>query len=82
MTAIEANVVTAPDAQLLCDTAEQLVRLRADDDVDELVRVWENLTVRQQRIVMTGLAGKVALYEAEGRRLPMVRDWIIKREGI
>lgn len=51
--------------ELIAETAEEIVRLQAHDDWERATQVWEQLSERQQRLLVAGLAAMVAHYRLE-----------------
>ena len=50
---------------LIVETAEEIVGLQARGDWESATHVWEQLSERQQRLLVAGLAAMIAHYRLE-----------------
>jgi hypothetical protein len=57
--------VEDPEYRRLADATETMIRFHRAVDEAALLRVWDNLTVREQRMVLRGLPAMVAHLRAE-----------------
>jgi hypothetical protein len=54
-----------PEHQRLGEASERIIALRAGGDTAGALVIWDDLTIREQRMVVSGLAAMVAHLRAE-----------------